>query len=88
MGLAGLADGYAVQPLDAFDGLQLLSATKVGLDLEGEDEKKTLEEFKAAMLVKAALAALTKLEKEVLCDTSEEVVAVDVGVLPLRVDNP
>jgi len=41
-------DEYCVQQLKEYDGKTLKSITKEGLDLEDEDEKKTLEEQKAA----------------------------------------
>jgi molecular chaperone HtpG len=40
-------DEYCVQQLKEFEGKKLKSVTKEGLDLEDEDEKKTLEEQKA-----------------------------------------
>merc|ERR1739846_233877 len=61
-------DEYAVQQLKEFDGKKLPSATKEGLDLEDEDEKKKLEELKAEF------EPLTKLMKEVLGDKTEKVV--------------
>merc|ERR1719203_2184302 len=61
-------DEYCVQQLKEFDGKTLKSVTKEGLDLEDEDEKKTLEEQKAEF------EGLTKLIKEVLGDKVEKVV--------------
>merc|ERR1712048_853400 len=56
-------DEYAVQQLKEFDGKKLLSATKEGLKFdETEEEKKELEE------AKAATEGLCKLMKEVLDD--------------------
>ena len=37
-------DEYCVQQLKEFDGKEFKSTTKEGLDIEGEDEKKKLEE--------------------------------------------
>merc|ERR1739847_63510 len=64
-------DEYAVQQLKEFDGKKLISATKEGLDLEDEDEKKKLEELKAEF------EPLTKLMKEVLGDKVEKVLISD-----------
>merc|ERR1719237_209880 len=61
-------DEYAVQQLKEFDGKKLISATKEGLKIEEEDEKKKLEELKAEF------EPLTKLMKEVLGDKVEKVV--------------
>merc|ERR1712050_735930 len=61
-------DEYCVQQLKEFDGKKLQSVTKEGLDLEDEEEKKTLEEQKAAY------EGLCKLIKEVLGDKVEKVV--------------
>merc|ERR1712060_876738 len=60
-------DEYAVQQLKEFDGKKLKSTTKEGLDIEDEDEKKKIEEFKAEF------EPLTKLMKEVLGDKVEKV---------------
>merc|ERR1712022_9146 len=60
-------DEYCVQQLKEFDGKKLKSVTKEGLDLEDEDEKKTLEEQKAEY------ESLCKLIKEVLGDKVEKV---------------
>merc|ERR1712050_81218 len=60
-------DEYCVQQMKEFDGKTLKSVTKEGLDLEDEDEKKTLEEQKAAF------ESLCKLIKEVLGDKVEKV---------------
>merc|ERR1719473_1341925 len=61
-------DEYCVQQLKEFDGKKLVSVTKEGLDLEDEDEKKTLEEQKAEY------ETLCKLIKEVLGDKVEKVI--------------
>merc|ERR1711912_94852 len=61
-------DEYCVQQLKEFDGEKLKSVTKEGLDLEDEDEKKTLEEQKAEY------ESLCKLIKEVLADKVEKVI--------------
>ncbi|KAJ3265644.1 heat shock protein 90 [Chytriomyces hyalinus] len=62
-------DEYAVQQLKEFDGKKLMSATKEGLELEeDEDEKKAIEEQKAAF------EDLTKQIKEILGDKVEKVV--------------
>jgi len=61
-------DEYCVQQLKEFDGKKLKSVTKEGLDLEDEDEKKTLEEQKAEY------ETLCKLIKEVLADKVEKVI--------------
>merc|ERR1712072_617310 len=61
-------DEYCVQQLKEFDGKTLKSVTKEGLDLEDEEEKKTLEEQKAAY------ESLCKLIKEVLGDKVEKVI--------------
>merc|ERR1712233_108265 len=60
-------DEYCVQQLKEFDGKKLKSTTKEGLDIEDEEEKKTLEELKAEF------EPLTKLMKEVLGDKVEKV---------------
>merc|ERR1711985_38457 len=60
-------DEYAVQQLKEFDGKKLKSTTKEGLDIEDEDEKKKMEEFKAGF------EPLSKLMKEVLGDKVEKV---------------
>merc|ERR1719373_1377018 len=60
-------DEYCVQQLKEFDGKTLKSVTKEGLSLEDEEEKKTLEEQKAAF------ESLCKLIKEVLGDKVEKV---------------
>merc|ERR1719150_371304 len=41
-------DEYCVQQMKEFDGKTLKSITKEGLDVQDEDEKKKLEEQKAA----------------------------------------
>jgi len=62
-------DEYAVQQLKEYDGKKLVCATKEGLKLnETEDEKKALEE------AKAACEPLCKLIKEVLEEKVEKVV--------------
>merc|ERR1712178_230145 len=61
-------DEYCVQQLKEFEGKKLKSVTKEGLDLEDEEEKKTLEEQKADY------ETLCKLIKEVLADKVEKVV--------------
>merc|ERR1711966_446012 len=61
-------DEYCVQQLKEFDGKKLLSATKEGLDIDTEDEKKKTEEQKAEF------EPLCKLIKEVLGDKVEKVV--------------
>merc|ERR1712178_158284 len=61
-------DEYCVQQLKEFEGKKLKSVTKEGLDLEDEDEKKTLEEQKAEY------ETLCKLIKEVLGDKVEKVI--------------
>ncbi|KAJ3333035.1 heat shock protein 90 [Blyttiomyces sp. JEL0837] len=61
-------DEYAIQQLKEFDGKKLMSATKEGLELEeDEDEKKALEE------AKAAFEDLTKTIKDILGDKVEKV---------------
>jgi len=60
-------DEYCVQQLKEYDGKKLKSVTKEGLDLQGEDEKKELEE------TKAAYEGLCTLMKEVLGDKVEKV---------------
>merc|ERR1712065_27972 len=61
-------DEYCAQQLKEFEGKKLKSVTKEGLDLEDEEEKKTLEEQKAEF------DALCKLIKEVLADKVEKVI--------------
>merc|ERR1712023_353262 len=61
-------DEYCVQQLKEFEGKKLKSVTKEGLDLEDEEEKKTLEEQKAEF------ETLCKLIKEVLGDKVEKVI--------------
>merc|ERR1712085_161964 len=60
-------DEYCVQQLKEYEGKKLVSVTKEGLNLEDEDEKKVLEEQKAAY------EGLCKLIKEVLADKVEKV---------------
>ena len=61
-------DEYVIQQLKDYDGKKLKNCTKEGLDIEDEDEKKKLEEQKAAY------EGLCKLIKEVLGDKVEKVV--------------
>merc|ERR1712159_270054 len=61
-------DEYCVQQLKEYDGKKLISVSKEGLELEDEEEKKTLEEQKADF------EGLSKLIKEVLGDKVEKVV--------------
>merc|ERR1719230_935366 len=61
-------DEYCVQQLKEYDGKTLKSVTKEGLEIQDEDEKKTLEEQKAEF------EGLCKLIKEVLGDKVEKVV--------------
>jgi len=62
-------DEYCVQQLKEYEGMKLLSATKEGLKMEEtEEEKKELEE------AKAATEGLCKLMKEVLDDKVDKVV--------------
>jgi molecular chaperone HtpG len=62
-------DEYAVQQLKEYEGKKLVSATKEGMKLEEtEEEKKALEE------AKAATEGLCKLMKEVLDDKVDKVV--------------
>merc|ERR1711865_496869 len=62
-------DEYCVQQLKEYEGKKLLSATKEGLKMEEtEEEKKELEEFKAAT------EGLCKLMKEVLDDKVDKVI--------------
>merc|ERR1719169_423066 len=61
-------DEYCVQQLKEFDGKTLKSVTKEGLNVEDEEEKKTLEEQKAEF------EGLCKLIKEVLGDKVEKVI--------------
>jgi len=71
-------DEYAVQQMKEYEGKKLISATKEGLELGGDDdEKKTFEEDKAAS------AGLCKLMKEVLDDKVDKVV-----VSPRLADSP
>jgi len=60
-------DEYCVQQLKEYDGKRLINVTKEGLDLDDEEEKKTLEEQKASF------EDLCKLMKEVLGDKVEKV---------------
>merc|ERR1712021_193616 len=62
-------DEYCVQQLKEYEGKKLLSATKEGLKMEEpEEEKKELEE------AKAATEGLCKLMKEVLDDEVDKVI--------------
>merc|ERR1712190_299987 len=61
-------DEYCVQQLKEYEGKKLKSVTKEGLDVVDEDEKKKLEEQKAAY------EGLCKLIKEVLADKVEKVI--------------
>merc|ERR550537_64460 len=61
-------DEYATQQLKEYEGKKLLSATKEGLKMEETEEKKKLEE------AKAATEGLCKLMKEVLDDKVDKVV--------------
>eukprot|EP00397_Hematodinium_sp_SG-2012_P014966 GEMP01015233.1.p1 GENE.GEMP01015233.1~~GEMP01015233.1.p1 ORF type:complete len:737 (+),score=238.86 GEMP01015233.1:34-2244(+) len=60
-------DEYSVQQLKEYDGKKLRNCTKEGLDLQDEDEKKTMEELKAEF------ETLCSLMKEVLGDKVEKV---------------
>merc|ERR1712070_281915 len=65
-------DEYSVQQLKEYDGKKLVSCTKEGLKLdETEEEKKKMEELKAAT------EGLCKLMKETLGDSVEKVVVSD-----------
>merc|ERR1711975_185741 len=62
-------DEYCVQQLKEYEGKKLISATKEGLKMEEtEEEKKELEE------AKAATEGLCKLMKEVLDDKVDKVI--------------
>jgi len=61
-------DEYVIQQLKEFDGKKLKNCTKEGLDITDEEEKKKLEEQKAAF------ESLCKLIKEILGDKVEKVV--------------
>lgn len=62
-------DEYSIQQLKEFDGKKLMSATKEGLELEeDEEEKKAIEEQKAAF------EDLSKTIKDILGDKVEKVV--------------
>lgn len=61
-------DEYAVQQLKEFDGKKLVCCTKEGLQLEEtEDEKKAMEE------TKAAFEPLCRLMKDILGEKVEKV---------------
>jgi len=60
-------DEYSVQQLKEYDGKKLKNCTKEGLDLEDEEEKKSLEELKAEY------EPLCTVMKEVLGDKVEKV---------------
>merc|ERR1711871_460742 len=65
-------DEYAVQQLKEYDGKKLVSCTKEGLKLEEtEEEKKRMEELKAAT------EGLCKLMKETLGESVEKVIVSD-----------
>jgi len=65
-------DEYAVQQLKEYDGKKLVSCTKEGLKLEEtDDEKKKMEE------AKAATEGLCKLMKETLGESVEKVIVSD-----------
>merc|ERR1712134_237949 len=65
-------DEYAVQQLKEYDGKKLVSCTKEGLKLEEtEEEKKKMEELKAAT------EGLCKLMKEPLGESVEKVIVSD-----------
>merc|ERR1712224_321540 len=65
-------DEYAVQQLKEYDGKKLVSCSKEGLKLEEtEEEKKKMEELKAAT------EGLCKLMKETLGDSVEKVIVSD-----------
>jgi len=61
-------DEYCVQQLKEYDGKKLKNCSKEGLELDGEDEKKALEEAKAEYEPLCALC------KEVLGDKVEKVI--------------
>jgi len=61
-------DEYSVQQLKEYDGKKLKNCTKEGLDLEDEEEKKSLEE------IKAEYEPLCTVMKEVLGDKVEKVI--------------
>jgi len=61
-------DEYAVQQLKEYDGHKLVNVTKEGLELDDDDEKKTLEE------IKADYEPLCTVIKEVLGDKVEKVI--------------
>jgi len=60
-------DEYSVQQLKEYDGKKLKNVTKEGLELDDEDEKKSLEELKAEY------EPLCTVMKEVLGDKVEKV---------------
>merc|ERR1711990_938822 len=60
-------DEYSVQQLKEYDGKKLKNCTKEGLELEDEEEKKSLEELKAEY------EPLCTVMKEVLGDKVEKV---------------
>ncbi|KAK9863027.1 hypothetical protein WJX84_009593 [Apatococcus fuscideae] len=65
-------DEYAVQQLKEFDGKKLVCCTKEGLQLEEtEDEKKAMEE------TKAAFEPLCRLMKDILGEKVEKVIVSD-----------
>merc|ERR1712114_143394 len=61
-------DEYVAQQLKEYDGKKLKSCSKEGLELDGEEEKKALEE------AKAEYEPLCSLFKEVLGDKVEKVI--------------
>merc|ERR1712114_73137 len=61
-------DEYCVQQLKEYDGKKLKNCSKEGLELDGEEEKKALEE------AKAEYEPLCALFKEVLGDKVEKVI--------------
>jgi len=61
-------DEYSVQQLKEYDGKKLKNCTKEGLEIEDEEEKKSLEE------VKAEFEPLCTVMKEVLGDKVEKVI--------------
>merc|ERR1712078_402961 len=64
-------DEYAVQQLKEYDGHELVSCTKEGLELEETEDEKKKEE------VKAQFEALCRLMKDILGDKVEKVVVSD-----------
>merc|ERR1712173_286763 len=60
-------DEYSVQQLKEFDGKKLKSTTKEGLDIEDEDEKKTME-------VNPKHSIMSELKKKAASDKSDKTV--------------